>query len=113
VLFFEGRIDFQIKLHGYRIEIGDIEANLRQLTAIHDAVVLPAPNEARPEYLVAFLVLSDPSTKTDFETAQELRSQLADRLPDYMVPRRLVFMEAFPTTPNGKIDRRELAQTIK
>lgn len=113
LLFFEGRMDFQIKLHGYRIEIGDIEANMRQLDGVQDVVVVAAPNEQRPEYLIAFAILTDPSTAGGFEMAQGLRSELGRRLPDYMVPRRIVFVHTFPTTANGKVDRRELARSIQ
>ena len=57
LLFFEGRLDFQIKLHGYRIELGDIEANIHRLHDVQDAVVMPVMRDDRAEYLVAFAIL--------------------------------------------------------
>lgn len=113
LLFFEGRMDFQIKLHGYRIEIGDIESNLHRLETVQDAVVLPSLRDGRPEFLVAFTILKETLNGTEFEMGQELRRQLAERLPDYMVPRKFVFLSQFPTTANGKIDRQQLARTLQ
>ena len=112
LLFFEGRMDFQIKLHGYRIELGDIESNLHKLGDIRDAVVMPVMRDGRAEYLVAFAILKAKQDASDFETSQRLRRELAEHLPDYMVPRKFVFLAEFPTTPNGKVDRQRLAQSI-
>jgi D-alanine--poly(phosphoribitol) ligase subunit 1 len=112
MLFFEGRMDLQIKLHGYRIELGDIESNLHRLRDIRDAVVLPAMRDGRAEYLVAFAILSGGQQVGDFELSQRLRLELSQHLPDYMVPRKFVFLSEFPTTANGKVDRQQLARTI-
>lgn len=112
LLFFEGRLDFQIKLHGYRIELGDIESNLHKLRTIQDAVVLPAMRNGQAEYLVAFAILNGKQEGSDFEISQRLRQELAEQLPDYMVPRKFVFLSEFPTTTNGKVDRQQLARTI-
>jgi D-alanine--poly(phosphoribitol) ligase subunit 1 len=112
LLFFEGRLDFQIKLHGYRIELGDIESNIRRLHDIQDAVVLPVVRQDRAEYLVAFAILKAPPTGEEFQLSQRLRRELATHLPEYMVPRRFIFVPEFPTTPNGKVDRQELARAL-
>jgi len=112
LLFFDGRMDFQIKLHGYRVELGDIEANLHRLADIQDAVVLPHIREGRAEYLVAFAILKSSPDGSDFEISQRLRLELASHLPDYMVPRKFIFLPAFPTTSNGKVDRRVLAERL-
>jgi len=112
LLFFEGRMDFQIKLHGYRIELGDIESNIHRLQDIQDAVVVPAVRNGRAEYLVAFAILKGKPEGADFEVSQRLRQELAGHLPDYMVPRRFVILTEFPTTANGKVDRQKLAGTI-
>ncbi len=113
LLFFEGRIDFQIKLHGYRIEIGDIESNLRGLKDVQDAVVMPAMRNGQAEYLVAFTILNGPPPASEFGMAQQLRRQLAEHLPEYMVPRKIVFLAEFPATANGKVDRNQLARVIE
>jgi len=110
LLFFEGRIDSQIKLHGYRIELGDVEANLRRLVGVRDAIVVPLYRDARVDSLAAFVIGVD--LETGFAAEQSLRRALAARLPAYMVPRVMKIVEAFPLTPNGKVDRRALAQTL-
>ncbi|NCP87006.1 MAG: D-alanine--poly(phosphoribitol) ligase subunit DltA [Anaerolineae bacterium CG_4_9_14_3_um_filter_57_17] len=111
-LFFDGRMDFQIKLHGYRIEIGDIEANLQALTGVRDAVVLPILKSNKVEYLAAFVILQQAQSGSTFEISRALKRELGARLPDYMIPRKFVFLPDFPMTPNGKADRRKLAERL-
>ncbi|MDA8228945.1 MAG: D-alanine--poly(phosphoribitol) ligase subunit DltA [Desulfitobacterium hafniense] len=106
-LFFFGRLDFQVKLHGYRIELGDIEENLRQIDWIDNAVVLPIERKGKVDYLHAFLTANKDIT-SEFEEAQAVREALRSSLPDYMIPRRISFLERMPMTPNGKVDRRAL-----
>ncbi len=112
LFFCDGRMDGQIKMFGYRIELGDLEANLRALPQIADAVVLPVRKHERIESLAAFVILSVEKTGTDFEMAALLKKELADRLPAYMLPRKFHFLDAFPMTPNGKADRRMLAERL-
>jgi D-alanine--poly(phosphoribitol) ligase subunit 1 len=112
LLFFEGRIDEQIKLSGYRIELGDVEANLRALPAIRDAVVIPVVKGGAAQSLTAFVSLAVRNETSDFKLAHNLRSQLGERLPGYMLPRKFVFLDAFPMTANGKVDRAALARSL-
>ena len=111
-IFFEGRMDSQVKVNGYRIELGDLEANLRDLPEIADVVVLPVMKDTRIDSLAAIVVLSGAKTGSDFETAAQLKKSLGERLPAYMVPRKFNFVDAFPMTANGKADRRKLAELI-
>ena len=111
-VFFEGRMDGQIKLHGYRIELGDMEANLHALPEIADAVVLPVEKLGKVDSLAAFVVLAGEKQGSDFEVAARLKTRLGERLPAYMIPRKFVFLEAFPMTPNGKADRRALTALL-
>jgi D-alanine--poly(phosphoribitol) ligase subunit 1 len=113
LLFFEGRMDNQIKLHGYRIELADVEANLRALPAVRDAVVLPVLKQGSADSLAAFVILNGPAGGTDFQAANAVRTALAERLPAYMLPRRFHFLEAFPMNANGKADRRRLAELLQ
>ncbi len=113
LIFFDGRMDLQIKLNGYRIEIGDIEANLHALPNVQDAVVLLAMKNERADHLAAFIILKNRPQTSEYETMRELKRQLAERLPDYMMPRKFVFLPEFPTTPNGKVNRQKLAETIQ
>jgi D-alanine--poly(phosphoribitol) ligase subunit 1 len=112
LLFFEGRMDSQLKLSGYRIELGDIEANLLALPSVTDAVVTPVIKNGAPQSLAAFVVLSSQTESSHFESTQSLRQQLAERLPVYMLPRKFVFRDSFPLTANGKVDRVRLAQSL-
>ncbi|WP_049462778.1 enterobactin synthase subunit F [Stenotrophomonas maltophilia] len=96
-----GRSDHQVKLRGLRIELGEIEAALRELPGMDRVEVLlrqDAPGDAR---LVAYV----PSALADAAT---LRSHLATRVPDYMVPSAFVGVEYWPVTANGKLDRNAL-----
>ncbi|HUI90552.1 MAG TPA: D-alanine--poly(phosphoribitol) ligase subunit DltA [Anaerolineales bacterium] len=112
-LFFDGRIDFQIKLHGYRIEIGDIENNLHALPNIRDAVVIPVMKNNKADYLTAFVVLKERTNESEFEITRILKRELNGRLPDYMIPRKFIFVEQFPMTNNGKADRRKLSEGLR
>lgn len=112
LIFFEGRMDSQVKVNGYRIELGDLEANLRALPEITDAIVLPVERNGRIESLAAFVVLAGERQGTDFEISARLKTRLTERLPAYMSPRKFHFLDAFPMTANGKADRRKLADML-
>jgi D-alanine--poly(phosphoribitol) ligase subunit 1 len=113
LIFFEGRMDSQVKVNGYRIELGDLEANLRALPDVADAVVLPVVKTDKIDSLAAFIVLSTEKTGSDFERTAALKKSLGERLPAYMVPRKFQYLDSFPMTPNGKADRRKLADLLK
>jgi D-alanine--poly(phosphoribitol) ligase subunit 1 len=112
MLFYDGRMDNQVKFHGYRIELGDIEANLRDLPAIQDAVVIPILSNGTPESLAAFVILKEYLEMSDFEKTRMLKKELNQRLPSYMVPRKFVFLKQFPMNLNGKTDRKKLVETL-
>lgn len=99
-----GRLDHQVKLRGLRIELEEIEAVLTQYSAVQAAVVIACEDPARQAQLVAYWVPS----QTPVPDVTELRSHLLQHLPDYMVPAQLICLEALPTLPNGKLDRRAL-----
>jgi len=109
MVFFDGRLDSQVKLHGFRIELGDVETHLRALSRVQEAVVLPVTREGRVEALQAFVILTGAREGSDFEMANALRAQLAERLPAHMLPRKFRFLDTFPMTANGKVDRQNLA----
>ncbi len=113
LVFFDGRMDSQVKVNGYRIELGDLEANLRALPEIADAVVLPVEKAGRIESLAAFVVLAGERIGSDFEISARLKARLGERLPAYMAPRKFHFLDAFPMTANGKADRRKLAERLE
>jgi len=112
LLFFEGRMDNQIKLSGYRIELGDIEANLRALPMVRDAAVLPVSKNGKVQWLAGFVAPTTGFKSAQALTATLLRARLRERVPAYMIPRRFVIMDVFPITANGKVDRRKLAESL-
>ncbi|MBI0329352.1 non-ribosomal peptide synthetase [Burkholderia plantarii] len=94
-----GRIDHQVKIRGLRIELGEIEAALTALASVREAVVVALDGR-----LIAY-VTGEASEALD---PAALRTALSTRLPDYMVPWRIVVLDALPLNPNGKVDRRAL-----
>jgi amino acid adenylation domain-containing protein len=103
-LEFVGRIDFQVKIRGFRVELGEIEAVLEKHPAVAQAVVI-AREAGNGKQLAAYVIAGAGGAN-----AGELREYLKKQLPDYMVPADFVFLESFPLTPNGKVDRRALPE---
>lgn len=99
-----GRMDDQLKIHGVRIEPGEIEQAIKSLAGIHDAVVVPWVDGHGEVQLVGHLISSDGAVLA----AQEIRAQLRTRLPEVMIPSQIVFTKAYPRTANGKIQRSAL-----
>lgn len=101
-LEFMGRNDFQVKLRGYRIEIGEIEYLLKQYSGINDSLVLVRGTTENDKALIAYYV-----SEKDI-TSEELIFYLRCHLPEYMVPKIYVSLLEFPLNDNGKIDRKNL-----
>jgi len=112
LVFFDGRRDHQVKLHGYRVELGDVEANVCALDGVRDAVVLPVLRNGQVDSLAAFVITQGNAHGPDGAGALWLRSRLGDRLPSYMLPRTVRFLDQFPMTANGKVDRLKLAESL-
>jgi amino acid adenylation domain-containing protein len=104
---FFGRYDSQVQLGGVRVELGEIEAALRLHPAVGDAAVLVRETEASKR-LVAYLRRADVGGTEPDPSVDSLRRFLADTLADYMTPGWYVWLDEFPVTPTGKLDRRAL-----
>ncbi|HYO15770.1 MAG TPA: amino acid adenylation domain-containing protein, partial [Thermoanaerobaculia bacterium] len=102
---FLGRVDRQVKIRGFRVEPGEIEAALRRHPAVGEAVVLARADGPGPKRLVAYVTGAEGARPCP---PAEMRSFLSGRLPEHMLPSALVWLDAFPLTPNGKIDWRRL-----
>ena len=112
LLFFRGRLDFQVKLHGYRIELEDIENNLKQVSYIHSCIVVPKMRENKVDSLVAFVIPTEHSFDKEYKLSAAIKKELADKMPGYMIPRKWIFKKEFPLTINSKIDRKKLADEV-
>jgi alanine racemase len=100
-----GRIDNQVKIRGYRIELGDIETTLSQHPDVREAAVIAIEDSPGNRRLVAYVVLRALAAAV---RSAELRTWLKEKLPEYMVPGIVFFMDSLPLTPNRKVDRRAL-----
>lgn len=99
-----GRVDHQVKIRGFRIEVGEIEHQLREHKKVKNAVVIARQDKKHQQYLCGYVV------PKKVVTEQELKESLMDILPGFMIPDRLVIMESFPLSPNGKLDRKQLPE---
>lgn len=111
LLYYCGRMDFQIKLNGYRIELGDIESNILEMDDVTYCVVLPIEKRGEVKGLAAFVTLDHP-VEDEFEYSQSVRKYIAEKLPHYMVPKKCIVLEEMPMTNNGKADRRALKEML-
>ncbi|KAF9921162.1 hypothetical protein BGZ67_000692, partial [Mortierella alpina] len=102
-LVFVGRNDNQVKVRGFRVELGEIEARLVEHTQVRDAVVLILGDSSDNKRLVAYI-----EAVPDESLGRTLREYLSVRLPEYMIPSAFVRLDVFPLNNNGKIDRRAL-----
>ncbi len=105
---FLGRIDHQVKVRGFRIELGEIETVLARHPGVVEAVVVPHGSGAEAE-LAGYVT----SAQEEPAPAHELRRYLGGTLPVYMVPSTITTLEAFPLTPNGKVDRKALPEPVR
>ncbi|CAG0936134.1 nonribosomal peptide synthetase DhbF [Thermoflexales bacterium] len=101
---FLGRVDHQVKVRGYRIELSEIEAVLGQFPGVSEAIVMTWEQAPGDKRLVAYVV---PRAGQPLVTS-ELRSFLKEQLPDYMLPAAYITLAALPLSPNGKVDRKAL-----
>ncbi|MGE5343913.1 MAG: amino acid adenylation domain-containing protein [Candidatus Omnitrophota bacterium] len=104
---FLGRIDHQLKIRGFRVEPGEIENRLLKHPAVREAVVVVKEDKGGNKSLVSYIVFNNKNNKPDVVT---LKTDLANNLPDYMIPSFVVPVERIPLTANGKVDWRALPE---
>lgn len=104
-LEYHGRVDFQVKIRGHRIEPGEIESRMIQIPGVGNAVVVVKKDDTGAAVLVGYV---SPAPGEVLPHASDIRARLREVLPHVMVPQTIVTLAAFPLSPNGKIDRLQL-----
>ena len=104
-------IDFQIKLHGHRIELEDIDNNLLKNPKIRQAATVPSFADGKVKSITSFVVYNEPIEKR-FETVKLVKKELAQHVPEYMIPKKVVFLDEMPLNNNGKIDKKQLKELV-
>lgn len=108
MLYCVGRTDLQVKVHGYRMELGDIEANILLKEDVEAVCVVPKRKDGKIRSLVAYV--ASPSACGTFEDAKSIKQHLRGLLPEYMIPKKIKFVDRLPMTSNGKVNRKALEE---
>ena len=111
MLFCEGRIDFQVKLHGHRIELEDIDNNLLKNKNIRVAATVPSYENGKIKSLVTFVVYNK-EVEQRFAEVKDIKNKLKQLVPEYMIPKKIIFLEEMPLNNNGKIDKKKLKEQV-
>lgn len=112
LLLYEGRIDFQVKLHGFRIELEDIDHHLEKVSYVKQATVVPKYQEHKVQQLVAYVVASENDFEKAYQLTKAIKEELSEGVMDYMIPQKFVYVDQLPLTANGKIDRKRLINEV-
>lgn len=112
IVYCQGRIDYQIKLHGYRIELEEIEFHLNQCNYINASVVIPYAPNGEIEYLIASVVPASHNFEKEYQLTAAIRKELSQNLPSYMIPRKFAYYTTLPMTINGKVDRKRMMEEV-
>lgn len=108
LLYCIGRTDLQVKVHGYRMELGDIEANILSMKEVEAVCVVPKRSDGKIRSLTGFVVA--PTMEGSFGDGKKVKAHLKALLPEYMVPKKIKFIDNMPMTSNGKVDRKKLEE---
>jgi D-alanine--poly(phosphoribitol) ligase subunit 1 len=112
LLHYEGRIDFQVKFHGYRMELEEIDHHLSNNAWVKQAVVVPKYQEKKVEQLIAYVVPETHHFEKEFQLTKAIKALLSETVMEYMIPQRFIYVEQLPYTANGKIDRKRLINEV-
>lgn len=109
LIYYLGRLDGQVKLNGFRVELEDVENNLSKVPNVARAAVLPVEQDGKVTGLTAFVLLEKPDGLSSLKRAKQIKESLAKSLPVYMIPRKILALDSFPLNTNGKVDKKALA----
>ncbi len=117
LLLYGGRMDFQIKFNGYRIELEDVSQNLNKSKYIDSAVAVPRYNkDHKVQNLLAYVILKKEGVKEQFEReidiTKAIKEDLENIMMSYMMPSKFLYRDSLPLTPNGKIDIKGLISEV-
>ncbi|WEV54293.1 D-alanine--poly(phosphoribitol) ligase subunit DltA [Leuconostocaceae bacterium ESL0723] len=113
LLHYQGRTDFQIKLHGFRIELEEVAQQLQQSQWVKQAVAVPRYDaDGKVKQLLAIVVPADNDFEKPMDLTNAIKGDLTDIMMPYMVPSRFIYRESLPLTPNGKIDLKGLIAEV-
>ena len=104
-----GRMDFQIKLHGFRVELDEVRSSLELSEYIKQAVAVPKYDKnGKATHLIAYVIAQPNDFDSDAELTKAIRDSLKDKIMDYMMPTQFIYVDSYPTSANGKIAVKEL-----
>ncbi|MBS4175320.1 D-alanine--poly(phosphoribitol) ligase subunit DltA [Bacillus sp. FJAT-49736] len=112
LFYYQGRLDFQVKVHGYRMELEEIEYNIAKSQFVEACVVVPVYKDGKVDYLSAMIVPGKHSFEKEYQLTGAIKKELSKLLPAYMVPRKFSYTHSLPMTPNGKVDRKKLSAEV-
>ncbi|MGX7244929.1 D-alanine--poly(phosphoribitol) ligase subunit DltA [Enterococcus quebecensis] len=112
LLIYDGRIDFQVKLHGYRIELEDVDHHLAGVSYVKQAAVVPKYQNHKVQQLVAYVVAERNEFDKEFKLTKAIKEELRQTVMDYMIPQKFIYVDQLPLTANGKIDRKGLINEV-
>ena len=112
LIFYKGRIDFQIKLHGYRMELEEIEYHIANCKYVKSAAVIPIYQNDKIDYLLAAIIPSSYDFEKEYQLTSAIKKELSELIPAYMIPRKFTYYEELPMTANGKMDRKKFKEMV-
>ena len=113
LLFYKGRLDFQIKMHGFRIELEEVDHHLDKVSLINQATTVPKyGRDHKVNQLIAYVVAEKNDYESELALTQAIKKELSETTLNYMIPQRFKYVDSLPLTMNGKIDRKSLMQEV-
>lgn len=112
-LLYHGRVDFQVKLHGFRIELEEVDHHLGQVSLIKQATCAPKYDvNHKVSQIVAYVVAKENDYPSDFSLTKAIKEELTTLMMPYMIPQKFVYVDSLPLTNNGKVDRKKILHEV-